>query len=404
MLTIVFLLQRLSGDPTNLLLPVDASRSRSATELRRQLGLDQPILVQYLRFLGNVAVGDLGDSYRFRQPALGLVLERLPATLLLAGSSLLISLVIALPLGILAAVRRNTWVDTLATGISLIGQAMPVYWLGLLGILLFAVQWRLLPSMGGGSLAALVLPATTLAVYSASRIMRLTRSAMLDVLHQDYIRMARAKGLSEAQGADQARAAQRLDPDRHDHRPAIRRLARRRRHHRDGVCLARRRTPCGQRGAAARFPGRPGGDRRHRVRLLAHQPDGRSSLCAPQSRVSGSGDGSAWLFGVSTPKGMIGFSDPCPRCCSARVAAPWLAPLDPNAQDLLNGDRAAGHGRRRRRTHWLGTDRLGQDVLSRIIYGSRVSLITAFAAVAGSASIGTLLGLVAGYFGGWVAT
>jgi peptide/nickel transport system permease protein len=195
-LTIVFLLQRLSGDPTNMLLPIDASEQVRA-ELRRQLGLHKPILLQYLTFLGNVAVGDLGDSYRFRQPALGLVLDRLPATLLLAGASLLISLVIALPLGILAAVHRNTWIDTLATGISLIGQAMPVYWLGLLGILLFAVQWRLLPSMGGGSLAALVLPATTLAVYSASRIMRLTRSAMLDVLHQDYVRMARAKGLSE---------------------------------------------------------------------------------------------------------------------------------------------------------------------------------------------------------------
>jgi peptide/nickel transport system permease protein len=195
-LTIVFVLQRLSGDPTNLLLPVDAPE-QVRLELRRQLGLDQPMAAQYVRFLANVAVGDLGDSYRFRQPALGLVLERFPATLLLAGASLLISLVIALPLGILAAVHRNTWVDTLATGISLIGQAMPVYWLGLLGILLFAVQWRLLPSMGGGSFAALILPATTLAVYSASRIMRLTRSAMLDVLHQDYIRLARAKGLSE---------------------------------------------------------------------------------------------------------------------------------------------------------------------------------------------------------------
>jgi peptide/nickel transport system permease protein len=195
-LTIVFVLQRLSGDPTNLLLPVDAPE-QVRVELRRQLGLDQPLAAQYVRFVANVAVGDLGDSYRFRQPALGLVLERFPATLLLAGASLLISLVIALPLGILAAVHRNTWLDTLATGISLIGQAMPVYWLGLLGILLFAVQWRLLPSMGGGSLAALILPATTLAVYSASRIMRLTRSAMLDVLHQDYIRLARAKGLSE---------------------------------------------------------------------------------------------------------------------------------------------------------------------------------------------------------------
>ena len=195
-LTIIFVLQRLSGDPTNLLLPVDAPQE-VRTELRHQLGLDQPLPEQYVRFLGRVVVGDLGDSYRFRQPALGLVLERLPATLLLSAASLLISLVLALPLGILAAVYRNTWVDNLATGISLLGQAMPVYWLGLLGILLFAVHWRILPSMGGGSLAALVLPATTLAIYSAARIMRLTRAAVLDVLHQDYIRLARAKGLGE---------------------------------------------------------------------------------------------------------------------------------------------------------------------------------------------------------------
>jgi peptide/nickel transport system permease protein len=195
-LTIIFVLQRLSGDPTNLLLPADAPQE-VRTELRHQLGLDQPLPEQYVRFLGRVVVGDLGDSYRFRQPALGLVLERLPATLLLSAASLLISLVLALPLGILAAVYRNTWVDNLATGISLLGQAMPVYWLGLLGILLFAVHWRILPSMGGGSLAALVLPATTLAIYSAARIMRLTRAAVLDVLHQDYIRLARAKGLGE---------------------------------------------------------------------------------------------------------------------------------------------------------------------------------------------------------------
>lgn len=195
-LTIVFVLQRLSGDPTNLLLPVDAPQE-VRTELRHQLGLDRPLPEQYFHFLGRVVVGDLGDSYRFRQPALGLVLERLPATLLLAAASLLISLVLALPLGTLAAVYRNTWVDSLATGISLLGQAMPVYWLGLLSILLFAVQWRLLPSMGGGSLAALVLPASTLAIYSAARIMRLTRAAVLDVLHQDYIRLARAKGLGE---------------------------------------------------------------------------------------------------------------------------------------------------------------------------------------------------------------
>jgi peptide/nickel transport system permease protein len=195
-ISIVFLLQRLSGDPTNLLLPIDAP-DEVRVELRRQLGLDRPLIIQYFKFLSEVAQGNLGESYRFRQPALELVLERFPATLLLAGASLLLSLLIALPLGILAAVYRNSWVDALATGISLIGQAAPVYWIGLLAILLFSVQLQWLPSMGGGSFAALIMPATTLAFYSTARVMRLTRSAMLDVLHQDYIRMCRAKGLSE---------------------------------------------------------------------------------------------------------------------------------------------------------------------------------------------------------------
>lgn len=195
-LTIIFFLQRLSGDPTNLLLPIDASDA-VRTEFRKQLGLDQPLLIQYLRYMGNVATGDLGLSYRFQQPALQLVMERLPATLLLTGAALVLSLSIALPLGMLAAVFRNTWVDVAATSLSLIGQAAPVYWVGLLAILFFSVQLGLLPTMGGGSWQALILPASTLALYSAARIMRLTRSAMLDVLHQDYIRMVRAKGVGE---------------------------------------------------------------------------------------------------------------------------------------------------------------------------------------------------------------
>ena len=195
-LTIVFFLQRLSGDPTNLLLPIDASPELRA-ELRRELGLDRPLPIQYLSFIGDVLQGDLGQSYRFNEPALGLVLERLPSTLLLAASSLVLALLLSVPLGILAAIHRDSWIDVLATGVSLVGQATPVYWLGLLSILLFSVQLRLLPSMGGGSFAALVLPACTLAVYSMARIVRIARASVLDVLGQDYVDVARAKGLPE---------------------------------------------------------------------------------------------------------------------------------------------------------------------------------------------------------------
>jgi peptide/nickel transport system permease protein len=126
------------------------------------------------------------------------VLERLPSTLLLAGASLALATVLSIPLGILAAVRRDSWIDTAASFVSVIGQATPIYWLGLLLILLFSVQLRWLPSMGGDSFAALVLPVASLAVYSMARITRITRSAVLDTLSQDYVRTLRAKGLGEA--------------------------------------------------------------------------------------------------------------------------------------------------------------------------------------------------------------
>lgn len=195
-LTIVFFVQRMSGDPTNLLLPIDAPE-HIREDLRHQLGLDQPVLVQYGQFLANVARGNLGLSYRSQQPALDLVLERLPATALLAFSALFLAVLFAIPLGIVAAVHRNSPVDTLATGVALIGQATPVYWLGLLLILVFSVRLGWFPSMGGGSYVALVLPAVTLAVYSMARITRLTRSAVLEVLKLDYVRVARSKGVAE---------------------------------------------------------------------------------------------------------------------------------------------------------------------------------------------------------------
>ena len=195
--TIVFFAQRLSGDPVGLLLPVDATQQQR-DELAHELGLDRPLPLQYARFVADMARGDLGFSYRQQRPALALVLERLPSTLLLAGASLALATVLSIPLGILAAVRRDSWIDTAASFVSVIGQATPIYWLGLLLILLFSVQLRWLPSMGGDSFAALVLPVASLAVYSMARITRITRSAVLDTLSQDYVRTLRAKGLGEA--------------------------------------------------------------------------------------------------------------------------------------------------------------------------------------------------------------
>ncbi|WP_269495901.1 nickel ABC transporter permease [Castellaniella sp. S9] len=195
-LSIVFFLLHLSGDPTQLLLPLDATSEERAA-FRDQMGFNDPLLYQYANFLLNVVQGDLGYSYRHSEPAIGLVLERIPATFELTVASLLIAIGVAIPLGVVAAVKRGTLIDSVAMGFSLLGQATPVYWLGLLLILLFSVKLGVLPTGGRDGFETLILPAFTLAVFSMARIARITRSGMLDVLGQDYIRTARAKGISE---------------------------------------------------------------------------------------------------------------------------------------------------------------------------------------------------------------
>jgi ABC-type dipeptide/oligopeptide/nickel transport system permease component len=193
---VVFFVIRLTGDPAYLMLSPDASE---ADRLRfvRELGLDRPLYVQYAVFAKRAVQGDLGRSLRYRQPALPLVLERLPATIELALAALIVSLTVAVPAGVIAAVRRNTAYDNLTMLSALFGQSMPVFWLGIMLILLFSVRLELFPTSGRGSLAHLVLPALTLGLYSTARVTRLVRAGMLDVIGQEYIRTAWAKGLPE---------------------------------------------------------------------------------------------------------------------------------------------------------------------------------------------------------------
>jgi len=193
---VVFFLVRLSGDPAQLMLGMNATQEDLA-RFRQQEGLDAPYIVQYGRFIGGVLQGDFGRSIQQRQPALGLVLERLPATTELAFAALAVSLGTAIPLGILAASRRGSLLDRAVVGLASLAQAMPPYWLGLLLILVFAVGLRWFPTQGRGSFAHLVLPTVTLALFFMARTARLMRSSMLDVLGQDYLRTARAKGLPE---------------------------------------------------------------------------------------------------------------------------------------------------------------------------------------------------------------
>jgi peptide/nickel transport system permease protein len=163
--------------------------------MRSELALDRPIHVQYARFIGNALRGDFGDSLRYRQPALTLFVERLPATLELAGAALLLALIIGLPIGITAALRPQSAFDGLVRGLALTGQAIPGFYLGLVAIIVFGAQLRLLPTGGRGSLAHLILPAATLAAYQVAIVARFARGAMLEVLGEDYIRTAQAKGL-----------------------------------------------------------------------------------------------------------------------------------------------------------------------------------------------------------------
>ncbi|MBI4247363.1 MAG: ABC transporter permease [Candidatus Rokubacteria bacterium] len=194
--TLVFVALRASGDPASTMLPGDAS-VEELTALRQALGLDQPLALQYLRFLAGVVTGDFGSSFRHQQPALGLVLERLPATLELALASLLLAVVIALPLGIVAALYRGRLADVLAMAFAVVGQATPFFWMGIMLILVVSVELQWLPTSGRGGLAHLVLPAVTLATHFAAVLARLTRTSMLEVLGQHYVTTARAKGLAE---------------------------------------------------------------------------------------------------------------------------------------------------------------------------------------------------------------
>ena len=193
---LVFSLLFLSGDPAALLLAPDATPDEIAA-FRAAMGFDQPLWWQFLHFAGNLLSGDFGQSWRFQEPALPLVLERLPATLELAVAAILLSLAIALPVGIVSAVRRDSKVDGVAMVGALLGQSVPGFWLGLMLILIFAVRLGWLPTSGRAGLQYLILPAVSLGVALAGRNARLVRSCMLEVLNEDYIRTARAKGLAE---------------------------------------------------------------------------------------------------------------------------------------------------------------------------------------------------------------
>ncbi|MDE2843388.1 MAG: ABC transporter permease [Chloroflexota bacterium] len=194
---IVFGLARLSGNPVDVFLPADAGPAQERA-LERSLGLDQPLPIQYLKFVGNAMRGDFGQSINWAdQTAIGLVIQRFPATLQLAAIAIGISILIAVPVGVLSAVKKDSIFDYIGKVIALAGQSLPPFWLGIVLIFLFAVQLDLFPTSGRGGGKNLILPAITLGWFQVAAMMRLVRSAMLEVLDTEYIKLARIKGIVE---------------------------------------------------------------------------------------------------------------------------------------------------------------------------------------------------------------
>jgi len=191
-----FFLTFLTGDPAEIMLPPGATAAQ-IEKFRAEWGFDDPIIVQYWRFLKRAVHGDFGISLRHGQQSLPLIAARLPATLQLTVTAMLLAIALAVPLGVLAATHRGGPIDLLAMGVALVGQSVPNFWLAIMMILLFAVSWGLLPTSGRGGVAHVVMPAAAIAINLMALLTRLVRSTMIEMLSEDYVRTARAKGLRE---------------------------------------------------------------------------------------------------------------------------------------------------------------------------------------------------------------
>ena len=192
----IFCLIRFTGDPAILMVEPGASDA-DLQAIRQEFGLDKPWMVQYGVFIANMARGDFGMSIYYREPAFELYVQRLPASLLLTAMAMSISLLIGIPIGILSAVRVNSWLDTIGKTFSILGLSLPSFWVGLLLIMVFSVSWGWLPSSGSGTFWHILMPAFSLGWVFSAAYTRMARSAMLDVLGSEYIKLARLKGLPE---------------------------------------------------------------------------------------------------------------------------------------------------------------------------------------------------------------
>jgi len=346
----VFALVHLSGDPVLLMVSPDAP-PEVVTTTRHVLGFDRPLYEQFGRYLGNALQGNLGVSLRMNRPVTTLILERLPATLQLTVAALVIAVVVAIPAGIVSAVKRGTLIDRLAMAGAVAGQAVPIFWLALLLIAFFGVRLRWLPVYGSGSLAHFVLPAVSLSTIIMGRLARLVRSSMLEVLGQDYVRTARAKGVGESR----VLAVHAL---KNAAIPIVTLLG-------------------------LQFAQLLGGAVVTET-IFAWPGIGRLVVEAIFNRDF------PVVQGVVLVVSLIFVAVNLVVAIFAGAVAPYRA----NEQDIARRLQPPALG-----PHLLGTDEVGRDVLSRLIYGARISLLVGVVAVALSCPLGVFVGVLAGYAG-----
>ncbi len=383
---LVFLLLHLTpGDPVDVMLG-ESARPADREAMRTALGLDKPLGRQLVDYFAALLRLDLGSSLHSKLPVSQLLAERLPATLQLALAALVCALLVALPLGLLAAVKRGSAWDWGAMGFSLLGVSMPNFWLGPVLILVFSLWLGWTPVSGRDAPASLILPALTLGTAFAAILARMIRSSLLEVLGEDYVRTARAKGLARIPGGLAACHAQRLVAGGDPAGPAAGGAARRRGGDRDRVRLARHRLSADPGDPAAGLSGGAGLCAVHQSDLRAGEYPHRSGLrpdrSAHPSRRHECGSG-----------------------CLAEMLLLWaLAALmaAPGSRSRRIGSTCNGFCRGPVSTGLLGFDDLGRPILERLLAGARTSFLVAFGVVGITAVVGTGLGLLAGYRGGWL--
>jgi peptide/nickel transport system permease protein len=395
--------------------PVTASLGEQAAAdpavvaaFRREWGLDRSLPEQYGVYLWNLARGNFGVSISTRQPVWLDLRQRLPATIELAVVAMTVSVLIGIPLGVLSAVKRDRLVDQLSRVVSLVGVSMPIFWLGLVALVIFYARlgWAPPPGRLSATLAAppmvtgfllvdsmlagqpavaldalrhLVLPAAVLSTYNLGVLARLMRGSTLDVLGEDYVRTARAKGLAE--GAVTLRHAA-----RNALIPVVTVVGRR--HHRERVLVAGARPLRLPDGDVPRLPGDHGRRHRRGHRLRCRQPPGGRRVRAHRPPHPGGAMKTSPLTGAAFLVVSLWLA--------LAAAAPLLAPHEPLRQDIV-GRLAAPSA-----AHPLGTDALGRDILSRILHGARISIPVGLAAVILAALLGALVGGLAGFVGHWL--